>query len=99
MIPKINKFVTDAISKRWPKRDVETFFDIWNPKMAYILGYFASDGTMYKNKRSSHYVAFTSTDKELITLVKSITKISNKIEVYRAKGEKNWKLRYTTNWQ
>lgn len=61
--------------------------------MAYILGYFAADGTMYRNMRGSHYIAFTSTDKELIVLVKDIMKISNKIEVYQSK-QKNRKLRY-----
>ena len=55
------------ISNRWPKRNVETFFDQWTPNMAYILGYFASDGTMYKNKKGSCYLAFTSSDLELIT--------------------------------
>lgn len=81
-------------SKRWPKRSVETFFDTWNPNMAYILGFFASDGTMYKNKRGSCYIAFCSTDKELIILLKKIMRVSNKIEIYKAKKE-NWKLRYT----
>ncbi len=81
-------------SKRWPKRSVETFFDSWNPEMAYVLGYFASDGTMYKNKRGSCYIAFTSTDKKLLLLVRSIMNVSNEIEVYQAK-HKNWKLRYT----
>lgn len=67
------------LSKRWPKRSVGSFFDNWNPNMAYILGYFASDGSMYQNKRGSCYIAFTSTDKMLITLVKKVMKISNKI--------------------
>lgn len=82
------------MSNRWPKRSVESFFDFWNPDMAYILGYFASDGTMYKNKRGSCYLAFTSTDKQLIYLVKEIMKISNQVEVYQAE-RKSWKLRYT----
>lgn len=83
------------ISNRWPLRIVESFFNSWNPEMAYILGYFASDGTMYKNKRGSCYIAFTSTDKELIILVKNILKASNKVEVYQAKNKRNWKIRYT----
>lgn len=82
------------MSNRWPKRSVETFFDSWNPDMAYILGYFASDGTMYRNKRGSSYIGFTSTDEGLISTVKRLMKVSNKIEVYKAKMN-NWKLRFT----
>lgn len=83
------------ISKRWPERSVETFFDIWNPDMAYVLGYFAADGSMYQNKRGSCYIAFTSTDRDLIAQVKNIMKVSNRIEVYQAKEKPNQKLRYT----
>ncbi|OGE64415.1 hypothetical protein A3J13_00335 [Candidatus Daviesbacteria bacterium RIFCSPLOWO2_02_FULL_36_8] len=86
MIPKI--------SKRWPKRSVETFFDTWSPDMAYILGYFASDGCMYQNKRGSHYISFTSTDIEIIQLIKKILGVTNEIETYKSKFV-NWKLRYT----
>lgn len=81
-------------STRWPARFVENFFDSWNPNMAYILGYFAADGTMYKNKRGSCYIAFTSTDKELLMLIKNIMQASNRIEIYKRKG-KNWKTRFT----
>lgn len=62
--------------------------------MAYVLGYFAADGTMYKNKHGSSYIGFTSTDQELIATVKRLMKVSNKIEVYKAKMT-NWKLRFT----
>lgn len=80
-------------SNRWPERSVETFFDAWNNEMAYILGYFAADGSMYKNKRGSCYVSFTSTDKELIQLVKLLTQASNAIESYKNPNH-NWKQRY-----
>lgn len=78
---------------RWPKRSVESFFDMWSPDMAYVLGYFAADGTMYKNKRGSCYIGFTSTDRELIETVKEITGVSNSIETYTHKNPK-WKTRY-----
>lgn len=80
------------ISKRRPKRAVENFLNNWTPDMAYILGYFASDGTMFRNKRGSYYMAFTSTDEELIRQVKQIMRVSNKIEVYQIKSKA--KLRY-----
>ena len=67
---------------RWPQRSIENFFDTWTPDMAYVLGYFAADGTMYKNKRGSHYIGFTSTDYELLVMVKRLMNASNQIEHY-----------------
>lgn len=80
-------------SKRWPKRSSEVFFDNWSENMAYVLGYFAADGSMYKNKRGSYYVAFTSTDKELITLIKKLMCASNTVENYKS-PKKTWQRRY-----
>ena len=80
-------------SRRWPKRNVETFFNSWSPNMAYILGYFASDGCMYQNKRGSCYISFTSTDIELIELVKQLMGVSNRVERYQS-PKKTWKIRY-----
>lgn len=77
---------------RWPQRDSEAFFDKWSPNMAYVLGYFASDGSMYKNNRGSCYISFTSADIELIYLVKQIMGATNQIEIYQPRG--NRKLRY-----
>lgn len=75
------------------QRFVETFFDNWSKDMAYVLGYFAADGSMYKNKRGSCYVAFTSTDKELITLIKKLMGASNAVENYKS-PKKTWNRRY-----
>lgn len=61
--------------------------------MAYILGYFASDGCMYRNKRGSCYVSFTSTDIELIESVKQLMNVSNRVENYK-RLKKTWKTRY-----
>lgn len=72
--------MSDRPTNTTPSRIIDTFFDVWNPNMAYILGYFAADGCMYKNPRGSHYIAFTSTDLELITQVRNILKLSNLIE-------------------
>lgn len=46
------------------QRFIETFFDSWSSDMAYVLGFFAADGHMYKNKNGSCYVCFTSTEPE-----------------------------------
>lgn len=50
--------------------------------MVYILGYFAADGTMIKNKRGAHYIEFWSTDKELIVNVKKILESKHKIAAF-----------------
>lgn len=70
------------IKKPQPIRAVETFFDTWTVDMAYVLGYFAADGHMYKNRNGSRYMAFTSTDKELLVSIKEILRVTNAIEGY-----------------
>ncbi|MDO8512724.1 MAG: LAGLIDADG family homing endonuclease [bacterium] len=76
-----------------PVRLIDTFFDKWSPEMAYVLGYFAADGCMFRNKRGSYYIEFTSTDIELIACVKSILESTNKLERYKLKNPK-YKIRY-----
>ncbi|MDP3997566.1 MAG: hypothetical protein Q8P73_03645 [bacterium] len=68
---------------RWPKRDLEHFFDEWAPNMAYVLGFFAADGTMYKNKRGSCYIGFCSVEREQIELIKKLINAGNQIESYQ----------------
>ena len=82
------------IGPRWPKRPVEQFFGTWSPDMAYVLGYFAADGTMYKNKRGSCYIGFCSTEKELIETTKAVMRVSNRIEEYQP-DKPNHQKRYT----
>ncbi len=79
--------------KGWPQRRVETFFDTWNPEMAYVLGYFAADGHMFKNKNGSCYMVFTSSDQELLIDVKEILGVTNSIEKHILPN-KNWKTKY-----
>ncbi len=85
MIPKI--------SKRWPGRSVESFFNVWTPNMAYVLGYFSADGSMYKNSNGGCYISFTSSDLILIETIKSLLHLSNKIEIYQPNDIKR-KIRY-----
>jgi len=79
---------------RWPKRSVETFFDKWTPNMAYVLGFFAADGCMYKNKNGSCYVAFYSCDRDQIDTIKRILKVNNTIEEYQPRNHKH-RTKYT----
>lgn len=68
-------------------RDVdERFFKKWTPEMAYVLGYFAADGSMIQNKRGAHFIEFTSTDKVLIENVRYFLKSEHHISVREGKN-------------
>ena len=53
--------------------------------MAYVLGYFAADGSMIRNKRGAHFIEFTSTDKSLIILVQQALSSGHSISVRPAR--------------
>ncbi len=64
---------------------IADFFAAWTPDSAYVIGYFAADGCMYKSRIGSytalgHYIEFTSVDEELIVLVRKLIRAENKIE-------------------
>ncbi len=48
----------------------ENFFDKWNPVMAYVLGYWYADGSMYPSVRGS-YINVTSIDRSTIEKIKN----------------------------
>ena len=49
--------------------------------MAYVVGYFAADGSMLCNRRGAHFIEFYGTDKELIVLVRDLLKSNHKISI------------------
>ena len=53
------------------KRKNENFFKTWSPKMAYVLGFFAADGCMMRNKRGAHYIEFHITDRCLLVEIRN----------------------------
>ena len=55
------------------------FFREWSAEMAYVLGFFAADGSMYINPRGSHYFAFYSNDYEILEKIKRVISSNNKI--------------------
>lgn len=83
-------------------RDLDQdFFKKWSPRMAYVLGYFAADGSMLKNSRGGHFIEFTSTDRILITMLKQSIGSTHRIQkrerggncktAYRLQiGSKHW---------
>lgn len=54
--------------------------------MAYVLGFFAADGTMIANNRGAHFIEFHSTDRQLIVIVKNALKSNHKISVRNARN-------------
>jgi intein/homing endonuclease len=47
--------------------------------MAYVLGFFAADGSMLENSRGGHYIEFNSTDRILLEHIKRVTQAHQKI--------------------
>ena len=76
-----------------PRTLNQDFFKTWSPEMAYVLGYFAADGSMLKNKRGGHFIEFTTTDKYLVLGIKKASGASHSISV-RDRGSPLWKLQY-----
>ena len=75
-------------------RDLDQdFFKTWTPEMAYMLGYFAADGSMIRNKRGAHFIEFTTTDRILLMHLKRVSGAAQRISV-RVKRNENWKRQY-----
>jgi hypothetical protein len=62
------------------KRKVnKDFFKDWSPEMAYVLGFFTADGSMYETNRGTRYIDFTSVDRELIEQIRVTFNSNHKI--------------------
>mgnify|MGYP001585620673 CR=1 FL=1 len=73
----------------------ENFFKKWSPEMAYVLGFFAADGNMIKNNRGAHFVAFYSTDKDIIEKVRIALNSNLKISLKNKQSvNSHWKDSY-----
>ena len=73
----------------------QDFFKVWTPNMAYVLGFFAADGTMIVNKRGAYFIEFNITDKKLLMHIRDIVGSDHKIAVRnRNRKNSNWKIGY-----
>lgn len=61
--------------------------------MAYVLGFFVADGSIYTNPRGAHYLDFHITDKELLIKIRRLLKSNHKISL-RKKSNPKWKQQY-----
>lgn len=55
------------------------FFATWSSDMAYVLGFFAADGSMLRNKRGAHFIEFNITDKIVIEIIRRVIGSNHKI--------------------
>lgn len=62
--------------------------------MAYVLGYFAADGSMIPHKKGGCYIEFTSTDRSLLVNLKKVVGSTHKISLRGRKDIKNHKQQY-----
>lgn len=46
------------------------FFSRWSPDMAYVLGFFAADGSMIRNTRGAHFIEFTIVDRIVLECIR-----------------------------
>src|SRR3989344_911718 len=69
-----------------PKTLDQHFFKTWMPEMAYVLGYFAADGSMLKNSRGAHFIEFTSVDRILIEQVQNAAQSNHRVAVRTRRG-------------
>lgn len=71
----------------------QDFFRIWSDQMAYVLGFFAADGSMLQNSRGSCFIEFSVTDKEVLDFIRSAAGSSHAISTRPLRSEK-WKQQY-----
>lgn len=57
----------------------EDFFKTWTSDMAYVLGFFAADGSMYPTNRGGSYVCFEIADLDVLLLIRNTIRSQNKI--------------------
>jgi len=62
--------------------------------MAYVLGYFAADGCMNKNRRGAHFIEFQTIDKDSIEQLRSTLNSAHKVSIrkYSPKHSKLYRL-------
>lgn len=57
-----------------------SFFKKWSYDMAYVLGFFAADGSMIRNNRGAHYIEFTITDRIILEYIQKAVRSTHKIK-------------------
>ena len=61
--------------------------------MAYVLGFFAADGSMLTNKRGGKYIEFQITDRIILENIQRVTGANQKLTI-RPSRDVRWKTMY-----
>ena len=69
---KIEDIQETADSMPIYKKVNKDFFKKWSHDMAYVLGFFAADGSMIKTKRGTHFIAIQVIDKEIVYAIRKV---------------------------
>lgn len=69
------------------------FFKTWTADMAYVLGFFAADGSMIKGRREGCYIEFTSTDRIVLEAIQKAVGSGQRISL-RPTRDGKWKPQY-----
>lgn len=56
-----------------------SFFKNWSSEMAYVLGFFAADGSMIRNNRGAHFIEFQITDLDILNKIRKAFRSEHKI--------------------
>jgi len=92
--PRKTPSAKPKIKKKFPWKFNAAFFNTWTSEMAYVLGFLIADGYVFKNPRGSHYIGFTSTDKEIIEKIREVLESNHKIGVRKHPKHPKWKDSY-----
>lgn len=57
------------------------FFKTWTPEMAYVLGFFAADGNLIRNKRGACFFSLEICDREILERIREAMSSGHKISV------------------
>ncbi len=60
--------------------------------MAYVLGFFAADGSMYRTRRGTHFIEFQITDGELLSCMRDVLGSNHKITLRKRGGVSHKKI-------
>lgn len=69
------------------------FFKKWSSEMAYVLGFFAADGSMLENKRGGRFIEFNITDRIVLYRIRTAIGSNHKITKRPSRSPK-WKDMY-----
>ena len=74
----------------------QDFFKVWSPDMAYVLGFFAADGSMVRNNRGAHFIEFNITDRIVLEHIQRVTGSNHALTERKgdSRANPNWKPIY-----